>query len=111
MFIQEIFNTPSGLLIGGTLDLDKNGLKDNLIAGLAYRGGTGISGAAQILFRAAIAALLNEAYYGADYPGATSTSALIAKVNEVLATNDRAQYLALASYYDYWNNAVHASLP
>ena len=111
MFIQDIFTVPSGLLSGGILDLNKNGIKDTLMAGLGYQGGSGITGAAQILFRASIAALLNKAYYGADYPGATSTSALIAKVNQVLATNDRAQYLALASYYDYWNNAVHASLP
>jgi hypothetical protein len=85
----------------------------NIIPAPAQTSGVALdfAGAAQILFRAAIAALLNEAYYGADYPGATSTSALITKVNEVLATNARAQYLALASYYDYWNNAVHASLP
>lgn len=111
MNIQDLFVIPAGLIKDGKLDLDKNNIKDTLMAGLAYKGGNNLTGAAQILFRAAIAALLNEAYYGADYPGATSTSALITKVNEVLATNARAQYLALASYYDYWNNAVHASLP
>ena len=111
IFIQSVFNVPSGLLTGGILDLNKNGVKDSLMNGLAYQGGSGITGAAQVLFRAAIAALLNEAYYGVDYPAEVSTTALITKVNTVLTTNDRAQYIALASYYDFWNNAVHASLP
>ena len=111
MFIQSVFNVPSGILTSGILDFNKNGVKDSLMNGLAYQGGSGITGAAQVLFRAAIAALLNEAYYGVDYPAEVSTTALITKVNTVLTTNDRAQYIALASYYDFWNNAVHASLP
>jgi hypothetical protein len=63
------------------------------------------------MFRAAIAALLNEAYYGADYPGADTTSALIALTNSKLATLNRAQLILLAGYFDFWNNAVHSSLP
>ena len=85
--------------------------KDRLIDGLAYRGGSGLTGAAQIMFRAAIAALLNEAYYGADYPGAESTPALIALVNSKLALLTRTDLILLAGYFDFWNNAVHASLP
>jgi uncharacterized repeat protein (TIGR01451 family) len=110
-FIQDVFTVPSGYLSGGVLDLDKNGSKDKLIDGLAYRGGTGLSGGAQIMFRAAIAALLNEAYYGADYPGAESPTALIALVNSKLVLLNRAQLILLGGYYDFWNNAVHASLP
>jgi hypothetical protein len=110
-FIQDVFTVPSGYLSGGVLDLDKNGSKDKLIDGLAYRGGTGLSGGAQIMFRAAIAALLNEAYYGADYPGAESPAALIALVNSKLVLLNRADLILLGGYYDFWNNAVHASLP
>lgn len=110
-YIQDVFVVPSNLLNGGILDLDKNGSKDTLINGLAYRGGSSLSGSAQIMFRAAIAALLNEAYYGADYPGASSTTALITQVNSKLATLNRAQLIQLASFYDYWNNAVHSLLP
>ncbi len=110
-FIQDLFAIPGGLLNAGTLDLDKSGGKDTLLAGLNYRGGSALSGGAQILMRAAIASLLNEAYYGADFPIATSSSDLIAQVNVVLATQSRAQYVSFASYLDYWNNAVHASLP
>lgn len=110
-FIQDLFAIPGSLLSGGNLDLDRTGGKDTLLAGLNYRGGSALSGGAQILMRAAIASLLNEAYYGADFPIATSASDLIAQVNVVLATQSRAQYVSFASYLDYWNNAVHASLP
>jgi hypothetical protein len=81
------------------------------MGGLAYRGGSTLGGGAQILFRAAIAALLNETYYGPDFPIATSPTDLINQVNTVLATGSRSNYVSFASYLDYWNNAVHASLP
>ena len=110
-FIQSVFNVPTSLLKSGELDLDRLSGKDTLMNGLGYRGGSTLSGGAQILFRAAIAALLNEAYYGADFPIATSTGDLIAQVNAVLATGSRSTYVSFASYLDYWNNAVHASLP
>jgi uncharacterized repeat protein (TIGR01451 family) len=110
-FIQNVFTIPSAYLTGSILDLDKNGTKDTLLDGLAYKGGSTLSGGAQILLRAAIAALLNEAYYGADYPGAETKTALIALTDGKLATLNRAQLILLAGYYDFWNNAVHASLP
>ena len=111
MNIQDVFNVPSSLLSGGILDLDGNKVKDTLMAGLNYKGGSGITGAAQIMFRAAVAALLNEAYYGADFPAESSVSALISRVNTVLATLNRASYLTLASEYDKWNNGVEGPLP
>jgi hypothetical protein len=109
--IQSVFTIPSALLTGSNLDLDKNGVKDTLIAGLGYKGGSTLAGAAQILLRASVAALLNEAYYGAGYPGANSVSALIARVNSVLASQNRSSYLALAAEYDKWNNGIHSPLP
>jgi uncharacterized repeat protein (TIGR01451 family) len=109
--IQSVFTVPSALLTGSNLDLDKNGVKDTLIAGLGYKGGSTLAGAAQILLRASVAALLNEAYYGAGYPGANSVSALIARVNSVLASQNRSSYLALAAEYDKWNNGIHSPLP
>ena len=110
-YIQDVFNVPTVLLKSGVLDINKPAGKDRLIDGLAYQGGSTLSGGFEILMRSAIAALLNEAYYGVYYPGATSTSALIAQVNTTLATQNRAEYLTLASYFDYWNNAFHSSLP
>lgn len=109
--IQSIFAIPGALLSSGNLDLDRNGSRDTLMSGLNYRGGSALSGGAQILMRAAIASLLNEKYYGADFPIASSPADLIAQVNAVLATQSRSQYVSFASYLDYWNNAVHASLP
>jgi hypothetical protein len=109
--IQSVFAIPSALLSSGNLDLNRDGSRDTLMAGLNYRGGSALSGGAQILMRAAIASLLNETYYGADFPIASSPADLIAQVNVVLATQSRSQYVSFASYLDYWNNAVHASLP
>ena len=109
--VKDIFTIPSSLLSAGILDLDGNKSNDTLMNALAYKGGTTISGAAQILLRASVAALLNEAYYGADYPAETSTAVLIAHVNSVLATLNRDAYLALATTYDQWNNGVETMLP
>ena len=111
MNIQDVFSVPSSLLSGGILDLDRNNVKDTLLAGLSYKGGAGITGAAQILLRASVAALLNEAYYGADFPAAVTVNALITRVNTVLATQNRSSYLALAGEYDRWNNGVEGPLP
>lgn len=110
-FIQDIFQVPTSLKSADVLNLDRNPAKDTLMAGLSYQGGSTLRGGAQILFRAAIAALLNEAYYGADFPAAASPAELITMVNTTLASESRAQYVTLASLLDYWNNAVHASLP
>ena len=110
-FIQDVFTIPSTLLQSGVLDLVKPNGKDRLIDGLNYQGGSNLSGGFQILMRAAIAALLNEAYYGIYYPGATSPAGLIAQVNSTLATQNRASYITLASLLDYWNNAIHSTLP
>ena len=81
------------------------------MAGLGYKGGMTLAGAAQILLRASVAALLNEAYYGTKYPAESSVSALIARVNSVLATQNRDSYLALAAEYDKWNNGIESPLP
>ena len=110
-YVQDVFTVPSTLLKLGILDVGAPSGKDRLIDGLGYQGGSALSGAFQILMRAAIAALLNEAYYGTYFPGATSTSALIAQVNSALATQNRGSYIALATTLDNWNNAIHSSLP
>jgi uncharacterized repeat protein (TIGR01451 family) len=109
--IRSVFTVPTELLKSGLLDISAPAGEDTLNQGLSYRGGTNLSGSFQILMRAAIAALLNEAYYGVYYPGATSTTALIAEVNSVLATKSRTSYLTLAATLDNWNNAIHSSLP
>ncbi|HSF43302.1 MAG TPA: hypothetical protein VLT87_26115, partial [Thermoanaerobaculia bacterium] len=62
----------------------------------------GTLGAAKILLRAAVAALLNAAHSGVDYP--RTTAEIIADVNAALASNNRNTMLELASELDDDNN-------
>ena len=109
-FLQDVFAIPNSLLTDGVLDNDSVPGKDTLMSTLTYQGGTTLKGAAQILLRAASAALLNEAYYGNSFPGAPSLEYLITRVNVVLASENKAQYIVLAGYFEKWNNGVRAPL-
>ncbi|HEX9945038.1 MAG TPA: DUF3344 domain-containing protein [Thermoanaerobaculia bacterium] len=73
-----------------------------LLQSLQGGGGSGTLGAARILLRAAVAALLNAAHPGVDYP--RTTAEIIADVNAALASNNRATMLALATELDNDNN-------
>jgi hypothetical protein len=84
---------------GGFPSLASGTLLDALQGG----GGPGTLGAAQILLRAAVAALLNAAHPGVDY--SMSASGVISAVNAALASNDRDTMLALATLLDGLNNA------
>jgi len=72
-----------------------------LIQGLAFQGGPGTAGAAQILLRAAIAALLNSASFGSSYP--YSTGSVISMTNTALG-GTRDAMISLASSLDTANN-------
>lgn len=72
----------------------------SLVDALGLPGGPGSLGAARILMRAAVAALLNSG--AVDYT--MSTAEVIAAVNAALATNDRDTMLGLASSLDSDNN-------
>lgn len=70
---------------------------------LSFAGGPGPEGAAMILLRAAVAALLNAAHPGVtDYP--MTEAEVIDAVNAALASNNRATMLALATTLDEANN-------
>ena len=73
---------------------------DTLLDALAYKGGSGTSGASLILLRAASAAYLNSLYTA--YPD--STAEVKNKVNAALASNDRETMLLLATELDGYNN-------
>jgi hypothetical protein len=73
-----------------------------LLQGLSLQGGSTLSGGAEILFRAAIAALLNASNPNVAYP--LTTAQIIADVNAALATGDRAALIALATTLDGYNN-------
>jgi len=74
----------------------------SLLQSLQGGGGPGTLGAAKILLRAAVAALLNAAHSGVDYP--RTSAQIIADVNAALASNNRDAMLALATSLDDDNN-------
>jgi hypothetical protein len=78
---------------------------DTLMDALDYGGGKGVEGAAQILLRAAVAALLNAAHPELSYGfGDHTPQAVIDAVNDALASMDRDMILDLAGDLDYRNN-------
>jgi hypothetical protein len=73
-----------------------------LLQSIQGGGGPGTLGSATILLRAAVAALLNAAHSGVDYP--LTQAQIISRVNSALASNNRDTMLALASTLDDDNN-------
>jgi hypothetical protein len=69
---------------------------------LSFKGGFGTLGAARILLRAAVAALLNSAHPDVDYP--RTPADVIAAVNAALASKNRSTMLSLATELDADNN-------
>ena len=74
----------------------------SLLQSLQGGGGSGTLGAARILLRAAVAALLNAAHSGVDYP--RTTAEILADVNAALGSNNRNTMLSLAAELDSDNN-------
>ncbi len=91
--LSSVFTIPGALSSFASLSLD---------LALEGGGGPGVSGAAQILFRAAVAALLNAAHPDVDYP--LSTSSVISQTNAALASLNRTTILNLAADFDTKNN-------
>ena len=75
---------------------------DTLEEALSYHGGKGVEGAARNLLRHAVAAVLNACHENVAYP--MSEAAVIASVNEALATLDRGVILDLKTMLDEYNN-------
>ncbi len=73
---------------------------------LSLKGGAGLTGAAEILFRATVAAYLNAAHEGLGYPYRRFTSPfnILSELNAALASLDRATMLKLARTLDKANN-------
>jgi hypothetical protein len=69
-------------------------------------GGPGLTGAAQILFRASVAAYLNAAHEGVGYPYRRfmEPGFLEQQINAALASEDRQTMLDLAAFLDEANN-------
>ena len=90
--LESVFDVPNSLGLDNV----------SLLAALSLPGGSGVQGGAQILLRAAVAALLNAAHPGVDYP--RTTASIIADVNAALASGSRSTMLALATALDADNN-------
>src|SRR5215831_18063702 len=85
--LDPVFSVPPTLIFNYTL-----------LEALSFGGGPGARGGAQILLRAAVAALLNAASPALEFP--LSQADVISQVNAALATGDRATMLALATQLD-----------
>jgi hypothetical protein len=75
---------------------------ETLLDALQGGGGPGTLGAAKILLRAAVAALLNAGDSDLNYP--RTTAQILSDVNAALSSNDRDTMLTLASQLDADNN-------
>jgi hypothetical protein len=89
--VSSVFSGATGSLGSATL-----------LQALEFGGGSTLTGAKQILLRAAVAAILNAANDGVDYP--ISAAMIIADVNAALASTDREAILRLAGSLDSANN-------
>jgi hypothetical protein len=90
--VESVFNVPD------TYGLDSK----TLLQALAFDGGPGAKGAAKILLRAGVAALLNDAHPSIGY---AYSGDVIDDVNAALATGSRSAMLALATQLDALNNS------
>ena len=75
---------------------------EKLIDALQGGGGRGLDGAARILLRAGVAALLNSVAF--PYPHFVNTSVVMSDMNTVLASLDRQTMLNEAAEYDGYNS-------
>ena len=91
--LESVFNVPDSLGLDNT----------TLLQALNFGGGSGVKGAAQNLFRQAVAALLNAAHIHVDY--ALTTSQIVSQVNTALASNNASTIEALKNTLDKYNNA------
>jgi hypothetical protein len=95
--LDELFDFPASL--SGLAD-------DTLLEALNYGGGPGLTGGAEILMRAAVAAYLNAAHEGLGYPYRrfTDPGNLEAWINSALASEHRGTMISLAATLDAANN-------
>jgi hypothetical protein len=100
----EFWNYLPGQNVDPVFDVpDALGLDNvTLLEALSFPGGPGEVGAAQLLLRAAVAALLNAAASNLNYP--LSQSDVISQVNAALASGDRDTMITLAGLLDSYNN-------
>lgn len=85
-----------------SLDLDGDGDEDTFLDALRFKGGSGLTGAERILFRAAVASWLNAATEEVGFP--LRRREFVPEVNAAVASGDRQTMLDLARELDELNN-------
>lgn len=100
--VRGVFSAAGGYLGDATLLAALRGYKE-----VKGRRNT-VEGAGEILLRAAVAAVLNEATFGPGYPAA-NVAAIQTAVNGALSGADRKRIIDLAGLLDRWNNNLAAS--
>jgi hypothetical protein len=90
--LESVFDVPNSLGMDNV----------TLANALRFNGGSGLTGAARNLLRAAVAALLNSSSLDVNY--ALTTAEVIQLVNTALASNNRNTMLTLAAQLDRYNN-------
>jgi len=86
---------------------------DTLFEALNYHGGKGLLGGARILFRQAVASLLNTAHPDVDYFWHSRTDRVelfIRALNSCLNTFNRDNYLIRSGYYEGFNETLPCPL-
>jgi hypothetical protein len=99
-----LLNTVFDLNAGGFNYNNLNGVgavNDSLLDALNYQGGSTLQGAAEILLRAGVSAVLN-AQSGIGYP--LNVTQIVTAVNAALATGDRTTIINLANQLNAFNN-------
>jgi hypothetical protein len=91
--LESVFDIPNGLGLDNA----------TLLEALEFGGGSGVLGASQNLLRIGVAALLNAAHSGVNYP--LSTAAVITAINTALASNNATTIEAQKDALDILNNA------
>ena len=102
----EVWYTPD--MRTGFGDLNGDGIDpDTPLDALKYHGGNDIDGARRILTRAYVAAVLNKAAFGDDFPGPDN---FYREFWDTFDQGDRQEMIDLAGIYDGWNNGVCESI-
>jgi protocatechuate 3,4-dioxygenase beta subunit len=103
--LGTVFTIPAGYSTGGKRVVDFQ--TATLLQALNFQGGSTLNGKAQILFRAAVAALLNSTHPMTSYP--YTDKQIVEKVNQALIDalgppQDASKLTDLAAEFDWLNN-------
>jgi hypothetical protein len=97
--LGSVFTIPCGAVYGTGSNCLGN---KTMLQALSFGGGSTTKAKAQILLRAAVAALLNACNDDVDFP--LTEQAIIDAVNEAIASMDKTEIITLAGVLDYYNN-------